>query len=93
MEGSNLKTFAKLNFEFLRLIFRGKQGIVLKNLALRQQLTVQQRSIKRPKIKNAECSCQAIMGHPKKQPFLTENKDLQFGATFKIISKLCICQA
>ncbi len=52
MEGSNLKTFAKLIFEFLRLIFRSKQDIVLENLALRQQLIVQQRSIKRPKIKN-----------------------------------------
>jgi hypothetical protein len=49
-----LKTLAKLIFEFLRLIFRSKQGIVLENLALRQQLAVQQRSIKRPKIKNTD---------------------------------------
>lgn len=41
-------------FEFLRLIFRSKHDIVLENLALRQQLVVQQRSIKRPKIKNSD---------------------------------------
>jgi len=49
-----LKILAKLIFEFLRLIFRSKQDIVLENLALRQQLAVQQRSIKRPKIKNTD---------------------------------------
>ena len=49
-----MKILAKLIFEFLRLIFRSKQGIVLENLALRQQLTVQQRSIKRTKIKNTD---------------------------------------
>ena len=37
-----------------RLIFRSKQGIVIENLALRHQLAVQQRSIKRPKIKNVD---------------------------------------
>jgi hypothetical protein len=47
-----LKILAKLIFEFHRLIFRSKQDIVLENLALRQQLAVQQCSIKRPKIKN-----------------------------------------
>jgi len=50
--GNNLKILAKLIFEFLRFIFRGKHDIILENLALRQQLVVQQRSIKRPKIKN-----------------------------------------
>jgi putative transposase len=49
-----LKTLAKLIFELFRLIFRSKQDIVLENLALRQQLAVQQRSIKRPKIKNID---------------------------------------
>ena len=49
-----MKALARLIFEFLRLIFRSKQGIVLENLALRQQLAVQQRSIKRPKIKNTD---------------------------------------
>ena len=49
-----MRILAKLVFEFLRLIFRSKQDIILENLALRQQLAVQQRSIKRPKIKNAD---------------------------------------
>jgi len=49
-----LKIIAKLIFHFLRLIFGSKQGVVLENLALRQQLAVQQRSIKRPKIKNTD---------------------------------------
>ena len=49
-----MKLLSKLFFEFLRLIFRSKQDIVLENLALRQQLVVQQRSIKRPKIKNTD---------------------------------------
>jgi hypothetical protein len=47
-----LKTLAKIIFEFLRLIFRSKQAIVLESLALHEQLAVQQRSIKRPKIKS-----------------------------------------
>ena len=49
-----MRILAKLVFEFLRLIFRSKQDIVLENLALRQQLVVQQRSIKRPKIRNTD---------------------------------------
>ena len=49
-----MKILTRLIFEFLRLIFRGKHDIVLENLALRQQLVVQQRSIKRPKIKNRD---------------------------------------
>jgi len=49
-----LKILAKLIFEFLRLIFRSKQDIVLENLALRRQLAVQQRRIKRPEIKNTD---------------------------------------
>jgi len=49
-----LKILVKLIFEFLRAIFRSKQDIVLENLALRQQLAVQQRSIIRPKIKNTD---------------------------------------
>jgi len=36
-----LKILARLIFEFLRLIFRSKQDIVLENLALRQQLAIQ----------------------------------------------------
>jgi len=49
-----LKILTKFIFELLRLIFRSKHDIVLENLALRQQLVVQQRSIKRPKIKNRD---------------------------------------
>jgi transposase InsO family protein len=49
-----LKNLAKLIFEFLRLIFRSKHDVVLENLALRQQLVVQQRSIKRSKIMNRD---------------------------------------
>ena len=49
-----MKNVAKLIFEFLRLIFRSKHDIVLENLALRQQLVVQERSIKRPKIMNRD---------------------------------------
>jgi len=49
-----LTFLARLIFEFLRLIFRSKLDVVLENLALRQQLVVQQRSIKRPKINNID---------------------------------------
>ena len=49
-----MKIITKLIFEFLRLMFRGKHDIVLENLALRQQLVVQQRSIIRSKIKNTD---------------------------------------
>ena len=49
-----MKTFAKLIFEFIRLIFRSKQSIVLENLALRQQLAVQQRFVKRPKFTHTD---------------------------------------
>jgi hypothetical protein len=49
-----LRILAKLAFEFVKLIFRNKQDLVLENLALRQQLAVQQRSVKRPNIKNAD---------------------------------------
>lgn len=49
-----MKILPKLIFDLLRFIFRSKQDIVLENLALRQQLAVQQRSVKRPKIKNRD---------------------------------------
>jgi hypothetical protein len=49
-----LRILAKLIFEFIKLIFRSKQDLVIENLALRQQLTVQQRSMKRQKIKNSD---------------------------------------
>ena len=51
---SNLKILTKFIFGLLRLIFRSKHDVVLENLALRQQLVVQQRSIKSPKIKNRD---------------------------------------
>jgi len=49
-----LEILPKLIFKFLWLIFRSKQDIILENLALRQQLAVQQRTVKRPKIKNRD---------------------------------------
>jgi len=49
-----LKILPRLIFGFLRLIFRSKHDVVLENLALRQQLVVQQHSIKRPRIKNRD---------------------------------------
>ena len=45
-----MKLLTKVIFELLRLIFKSKRDLILENLALRQQLAVQQRSIKRPKI-------------------------------------------
>ena len=47
-----MKILTSLIFECLKLIFRSKHEIALENQALRPQLAVQQRSIKRPKIKN-----------------------------------------
>jgi transposase InsO family protein len=44
----------KLLFESLSLIFRSKRNIILENIALRQQLIVQQRNIKRPKLNNID---------------------------------------
>ena len=49
-----MEILPKLIIEFLRLIFRSKQDIVLENLALRQQLAIQQRSVKRPKFTNTD---------------------------------------
>lgn len=45
-----MKLIAKLAFELLRLIFKSRQGLIIENLALRQQLAVQQSRIKRPKL-------------------------------------------
>ena len=49
-----LKTITAIIVACLKLLFRSKHHIALENLALRQQLAVQQRSIKRPKIKNTD---------------------------------------
>jgi hypothetical protein len=65
-----LKILAKVIFEMFRLIFKSKRDLILENLALRQLLAIQQRNIKRPKIKNSDhifepsCACQAFMGPP-----------------------------
>ena len=48
------KTITAIIIACLKLLFRSKDHIVLENLALRQQVAVQQRSMKRPKIKNAD---------------------------------------
>ena len=39
---------------FLMGLFRTKSSIILENVALRQQITILQRSVKRPKIKNSD---------------------------------------
>ena len=49
-----MKLLARVIFELFRLIFKNKRDLILESLALRQQLAVQQRSIKRPKIRNTD---------------------------------------
>ena len=49
-----LKSITAIIVACLKLLFRSKHDLALENLALRQQLVVQQRSIKRPKIQNAD---------------------------------------
>ena len=49
-----MKVLTTLILECLKLLFRSKHDIALENLALRQQLVVQHRSINRPKIKNSD---------------------------------------
>lgn len=44
----------ELIFWLFRVIFTNHNNLVLENLALRQQLAVQQRSIKRPKLRNRD---------------------------------------
>lgn len=51
---NNTEMLFRLIGYLLILIFRDKQNVILENLALRQQLIVQQRSIKRPKLENAD---------------------------------------
>jgi len=46
-----LKLGGKLIFWIFRLTFMNRNNLVFENLALRQQLAVQQRSIKRPKLR------------------------------------------
>lgn len=49
-----MKMLCKLIGDLLAALFKNRQELILENLALRQQLNVQQRSIKRPKIKNTD---------------------------------------
>ena len=44
----------KVFFLLLRSVFRRRRDLILENLALRQQLAVQQRTIKRPKLQNRD---------------------------------------
>ena len=41
-------------FGFLRSVFRGRQALLLENLALRQQLAAYKRSRKRPALRTAD---------------------------------------
>jgi len=49
-----LKMLCKLLGNLFAALFKSRQNLILENLALRQQLAVQQRSIKRPNIKNTD---------------------------------------
>ena len=49
-----MEIFAKLIFEFFRLLFKSKQSLVLENLMLRQQLNIYKRKNKKPKIENID---------------------------------------
>ncbi len=47
-------SICKVLFLLFRGLFVSRSNLILENLALRQQLTVQQRTIKRPKLKNKD---------------------------------------
>jgi len=49
-----MKIIANLILGLFRLIFKSKRDLIFGKLALRQQLAIQQRSIKSPKIKNTD---------------------------------------
>ena len=49
-----MKLIAKLIFQLLRLLFRKRKDIILENLALRQQLAIQHRKSKRPKLRRLD---------------------------------------
>ena len=49
-----MKILANLILGLFRLIFKSKRDLIFGKLALRQQLAIQQRSIKSPKIKNTD---------------------------------------
>jgi len=49
-----LKSVIRLLFETLKFIFMTKQGLILENLMLRQQLNIYKRKNKKPKLKNID---------------------------------------
>ena len=49
-----LKLAGKIIFVIFRLIFMDRTNMILENLALRQQLAVQKRNIKRPCLRNRD---------------------------------------
>jgi len=49
-----LKSLVFLIFEYFRQLFTPKQGLILENLMLRQQLTIYKRKNKRPKLENID---------------------------------------
>ena len=48
-----LKLIVKPIFAILRLVFKSRNNIILENLALRWQLAIQKRNIKKPKLNNS----------------------------------------
>lgn len=49
-----MKSIVLLIFEFFRLSFKSKQGLIFENLMLRQQLNIYNRKNKKPKIENID---------------------------------------
>ncbi len=49
-----LKSLVSLIFEYFRQLFMTKQGLILENLMLRQQLNIYKRKNKRPKLENID---------------------------------------
>lgn len=49
-----MKTLCRLIVDLFTALLKGKRDLILENLALRQQLAIQQRSIKTPKITNID---------------------------------------
>ena len=49
-----MKILVKLIFEFLKLLFKTRQNLILENLMLRQQLNIYKRKNKKPKIENID---------------------------------------
>jgi len=49
-----LKSLVLLILEYFRQLFMTKQGLILENLMLRQQLNIYKRKNKRPKLENID---------------------------------------